>query len=1167
MLPKSIELLIEKIKRYSTEKRTKKIIIGVLGLLLLSTISVPVYANESLPSDETQQEQAEAFGLPTEQPNRTSVSGEVVDKSQSPLGVSNITYYGVNQLVEVDNNLSLKRRVDTGVFGGSSRTYGPVTMDAFWTWAVKSVTAADIDGNGKQEVVLAGYYGKDTSELKIKIMDYSAVSADAMNGTPVIKEYVVGTVNTDSIDTSNTKKSMEVVAGDFNKDNIDEIAIMVGNQLFVLKADMMACTTIASAVFDATNPLVRDKVILHGAYQDLMAADTDCDGFEELQVILADGFQQELLIFNDIALDAPTRCLLLNAVSESGSTMWLTGAAMDFGDVYGEGEKSIVITGREFGTNIPKITTVKYNTYTDSYDDSLSNTIFALDVADFKAVKSALGIQCVDFEVVKPGDPEYVVIGGFVYRYDTVTAAFVKKAVKSVTSNTDGNNVEKSLGSITNVNVKKDSTYILDTLAGGFDEAVLSDMSLSGKEEVYMLNFNEWYGNTYLYKTRCYMDDNGDLVSVMTKVWEKDQPFYHNALCTVDIFNRGLQLSFEPDKSVFAFSNPTIVAALSATPYYSELEDEYAGLGNVGTVYGTDKTDESSKSNGITADIGLSFGYTQGVGVFGIKLAEFAFETDVTNSFAYAWSKGNSISKAISYTNYYNDDAVVVMVVPYDIYYFKVYNTENGVESEMAVNVPYSPISKIMPLSEYNAVATNIDNAPIIGDEVMNHTIGDPRSYPTSSTGLSNIEGQDVLLGGTSKNESENFMSTGIGSSHTEQSITTTSTTGKSFDYALDINVSFNSNILGVTSGVSAGAGYTHNATISSSESTIRTGQVASIPLADKQYEFQWCLAAYNYELEAGDETQTCTVINYLTKPIGVYPAEQPVDFKVADQKLSTTELKWNPAEGAAGYRLYRAVSADGPYTIMADLAGKSNTKYLDTTTVLGEKYYYNLVAYNSKDSVSTLAEADTLAITGMTVTKQPQLLYEEGENLNLKDLLIMINYSNATTEEVGFDMIKDKMTFSISDGTSLQPTQSGVPVTITYSLDNKSVNTQNLLVNAKSPYDLKLSAKFTVGSDADAKTLVAGKTLGVTASLENNGTTAQDVVVIVVLYNENGAMVDLKTKPATVSGSGSATVNIDNAFTLPKKIDGYQAVLMTWDGSSLSSSKLIPKSNFIVLQ
>lgn len=78
----------------------------LLAFIFLSgalLVGMPVTASAAetvteggLPSDPTQSDQAEALGLPTDQPSRISPSGDEVDKSESPFGPSNLTYYGIN---------------------------------------------------------------------------------------------------------------------------------------------------------------------------------------------------------------------------------------------------------------------------------------------------------------------------------------------------------------------------------------------------------------------------------------------------------------------------------------------------------------------------------------------------------------------------------------------------------------------------------------------------------------------------------------------------------------------------------------------------------------------------------------------------------------------------------------------------------------------------------------------------------------------------------------------------------------------------------------------------------------------------------------------------------------------------------------------------------------
>lgn len=1020
------------------------------------------------------------------------------------------------------------------------------------------MTAADVDGNRKQEIVTAGLLTtRGGIELHIIVADYSGAA-------PATKEYTAATSKTILI------SSIDAVAGDFDQDGKDEIAVSFDKSVYILKADMTSITTLSSSIFDSSSRVapIPDK---KNPAIELAAGDTDKDGFEELLVSVAwtpcdyNSPRPKLLIYDGTLLSRPKASIELGCTTDEKSYLVFGSASIDVGDVFGDGEKRIIIGGRTNNYHI-MLTTISYHPETNSYDTKMTNKAYAFSGDDYKAVKSvSLGLKCVALKTLASGDPGYLVFGGFIHKYDQLNDTFTRQDVTSATSNTDGNKADVSHGSITNVNVDKDETNILDTIVGSFDEAALSDTTKAGQEQIYMVHTNKWYKHTYVYITSCYMTANGSIKATLQKVSDENQSGPSPAICAPDVFNRGVQLTFEPEKSKFAFSNPTVVAVLGATPYYSELKDQTEALGNVGTTYGTESTNESSTSNGITANVGVSFGYTQGFGILGIKLGEASFETEINNSFAWSWSSGKSISKNISFTNGSGDDAVVVMVIPYDLYCFKVYNTETGVESEMAVNIPYSPITKIMPVTEYNKAAKSIANAPLVGSEVLKHTVGDPRSYPQTSATLSNVKDEDALLGGTSSNEAENFVSSGVGNSYVEQSITTASTSGKSFDYELEVNVSFNANLFGVTAGASVGTGYTRNASTSSSQSTVRTGQVASVPGAYPQHEFQWCLAAYNYNLTAGSSTQECLVISYLVKPIGSYPPKVPGNFRVDSRKINAAVLKWDQAAGAAGYRVYRSTSETGKYDVIKELPGISSTSFSDMQAALGTNYFYRLEAYKTdRNAVPATLSAPGLSVASMTVKTQPKLVYEENEALDLRNLLMTIKYSNNTTEDIPFASFTSDITVSLASGTKLTAVQTGIPVTIRYVPGDRSANTGNLTVNAKSPYDLTLSAVFKVGATDNAKALAANQPLSAVITLRNNSTTQQQVLVVMALYNEKGAMVNMASQTSTVTARGNATVNMNNAFTLPASVSNYSVKIFAWDGTSFTSTVLTPKSNMV---
>lgn len=61
-------------------------------------------------------------------------------------------------------------------------------------------------------------------------------------------------------------------------------------------------------------------------------------------------------------------------------------------------------------------------------------------------------------------------------------------------------------------------------------------------------------------------------------------------------------------------------------------------------------------------------------------------------------------------------------------------------------------------------------------------------------------------------------------------------------------------------------------------------------------------------------------------------------------------KLTWDAVDGAAKYKVYRATSADGKYSLMKTLTG---TAYTNSNAVAGKKYYYYVVAIDAKGNIS----------------------------------------------------------------------------------------------------------------------------------------------------------------------------------------------------------------------
>ena len=166
--------------------------------------------------------------------------------------------------------------------------------------------------------------------------------------------------------------------------------------------------------------------------------------------------------------------------------------------------------------------------------------------------------------------------------------------------------------------------------------------------------------------------------------------------------------------------------------------------------------------------------------------------------------------------------------IPYDCYYFKVTNTQTGESENTMVMIPFPPVTRIMSFSAYNKVAGTISTIPSV-NEVFSHKVGDPRTYPSSVSGLSNVEGAEVQLG-MSGDDYGNFVGVGIGNNVTEQGISVTQGKSRTLENKFEVKFTMTGGGGGFYIGGSGALVYTYSSTKSSEESTVYSGWVAGLP-------------------------------------------------------------------------------------------------------------------------------------------------------------------------------------------------------------------------------------------------------------------------------------------------------------------------------------------------
>lgn len=1216
------------------------------------TDNIPANSTDLLQSGQATSN-VQSLGLSGSQPERLDASGNPIDKSNNtPLGAKAVNYSQILQLAvagaSVNSSNDLYDIYDNPVntdnqrLNTSKSLLGADTLkgNSDWSRTPKDMTNADINGTGKDVVVVAAAVPATSStlNLELEVIDYNS-------GNPVQKSF---TMQCNIRKTSNYRDACQglvhITAGDYNQDGKDEIAVALDTCLFVYSINEK------SGSIDVKNLSVADLNGLIG-YQfhyydsripriDIESGDSDQDGFEELLVTAGlsnseDSSKTTLFIYhNTTDLNSPTAKIPLLA-----NGILYNNASVAVGDVFGTGQNSIVIAGpMKDGTD--KLTTINYDPEKGTYDTSLTNILYDLGVPGNNRtranhVSSELQyLHCVSLKAPVPGQAQAVVYGDCIYQYGDASnnaseGGFVRQYVANSRS-----------GNITGVRyTNKDQTYILKTLVGNFDG------NSEGKQQIIMMYYNVYQNKdrgTVI--TACGTTSNGT-INVYTG--KEVNLGYYPAICAPDVFLNGKRLVY--DKAEFTFSDPTIIAVLGATPYYKEIpNDSYEALGNCGTTYGTEKTTEQESEKGVSVHAGVTLGFSVEQSVFGHKVLEEDFEAKVEASFSNSWSNSKSFSTSIGYTGYYNQDTVVVSVIPYDIYYYKLYDTEHPNGVEMSINVPYAPQTTTLAVDDYNNVAKNLPNAPYISSDVLQHTVGDPRTYPSSTKDLTNIKDGQVLIGGD--NRGNQFVSSGIGNSSTEESITTSTSSGVTKEHSVDVDISITVTVLAAKGGVNFGAGYMGSETITNTSSTTRTGSVAAVPKEYKNYQFQWSLVAYDYDAGTNGHRQQFNVISYLVKSLGQIPPAQPDNLVANTSVLDRVSLTWNqvkPTSGSpvTGYVISR--SDDGAnFTDIATTASIYTCFYNDYDIKEGKRYDYKVAAYCGSAASSGIptdpVSVTALSVSNISISGQPdKLTYKNGDELKLDGLMVAMKYSDGRSTEVSASRFavsnlsvsigglpvnlpvdadtagvisanggakiapmvpgdipggpagvpggstnappigpvkrpggptntpespanttgeSKKEPVSYKTGFILSAAETGMPITVTYNPTGLTALTKPLTVIADTSTALAVQLQFNVAGQNDAAKLLPNQQLYATANIANNQSITQNLLLMVVLYDTNGNMVNYAIAPGCIQAQKAVQIDTsNNKLALPADVSGYTAKAFIWDGTDITSSSLIP--------
>ncbi|KHD36296.1 chitinase [Clostridium acetobutylicum] len=103
-----------------------------------------------------------------------------------------------------------------------------------------------------------------------------------------------------------------------------------------------------------------------------------------------------------------------------------------------------------------------------------------------------------------------------------------------------------------------------------------------------------------------------------------------------------------------------------------------------------------------------------------------------------------------------------------------------------------------------------------------------------------------------------------------------------------------------------------------------------------------------------------------LTKTTAKTAPPAPTGLTATSVTSSDVSLSWQTVSGASGYRIYRAISSDSNYSLLATV---STNTYKNTSLSSGTKYWYFVKAYNS---YGISADSTHISVTTTALTTQP---------------------------------------------------------------------------------------------------------------------------------------------------------------------------------------------------
>lgn len=362
------------------------------------------------------------------------------------------------------------------------------------------------------------------------------------------------------------------------------------------------------------------------------------------------------------------------------------------------------------------------------------------------------------------------------------------------------------------------------------------------------------------------------------------------------------------DNHYYTYSNPEVLAVLASAPYFSDLLDRDDLSGNYAestTSYGTTK----GSGDGVTANASLFAGayasFEQDIKVFGITIASIEASETITASFTYEFEKLSTLEQTIEYSTSVGSDAVVLYSIPVVVYVYEAYTPNGNGGYDVQYMTVTSPHTAVTQVMELDKYEEIAKDYSEL-PQISGNILTHTLGDPT--TYPTSAKGYKNALVYDGDYSAVGYSGTGGGATVT-QSISMTKEESHSFSGSMAIEVSAGVGaggiVVGVTAGSEAGAGYV----MTSTSGSTYTASMQNMPAEAEEYGYalSWKLFAYEKEYYVGKKKKSVPVVNYLVTNVEM-PPTLPEDFAqdVENTTDDTVALTWSYDKYVAGFQIYR---------------------------------------------------------------------------------------------------------------------------------------------------------------------------------------------------------------------------------------------------------------------